>query len=349
LISQTVLKRSVKNITHYIKKEPAFLFTEILLTWHCPQRCLQCNIPEQAVGTRGMAFDKFKHIINSLDSHGTQGLVFSGGDPLLHPKIHTLLDYAGSKNFSHLHMLSTLHGAEKKIRPFIDSLIRNKVSISVSFDGLGSVADKIRGAKDVSKIVMGNMQRLDSANKAAGNPIKTGVNIVISQLNMQQVPEILEKIEQLGWMANIDLYRFSSVNHNDDDSMAIKELGSLQSLIETIKKSPAVITPNWLLDGYVDYLQDKSEKHCPYLSQPALGSKFFIYPNGDVKVCIGEAIGNIFFQTPLEMIRSGKWQEKIEEFKDCSGCWNSCYTPSSNLSGYLNKADLKKVWRILKH
>ncbi len=349
MISVNDIKRLYKNIIQFAKKHPAFLFTEILVTWHCPQRCIQCNIPDQTVGTQAMDFEKFKHIIDKLEKHGTQGIVFSGGDPILHPNIHKLLDYAGSKKFGHLHLLSTLHATEKKIRPFVNSLLKNQVSLSVSFDGFGDIADKIRGAKDVSKIVTANMKLLDYENRAAGKPIKTSINVVISQLNMEQVPDILKFSDKLGWMTNIDLYRFSSANHNKDDNMEISDLETLRTVIELTKNSSVVITPNWLLDGYVEYLQNNAQKHCPYISQPSLGSKFFIYPNGDVKVCMGEPIGNIIFQTPAEMTQTAKWHDKQKEFQDCAGCWNSCYTPSSNLSGYLNREELKKIWRVLKN
>ncbi|MEJ2545361.1 MAG: radical SAM protein [Calditrichaceae bacterium] len=326
------------------------LFTEIILTLKCSQRCLQCNIPERgALPESTMKSEDFHRIIDKLHNYGTHGIVLSGGEPLMHPNFFDLLDYTLSKNFTYLHILSNLYIPKMKALKLADLIADNGIGITTSFDGLGSVADKIRGGKNVEKITLQNMKLINEAGKKYGKSIKGSANIVISQLNVHQVIQIIDLLSELGWMVNIDLYRNSSINHNQVDEMLIADYTELQKTLDYAINSASVVTPSWLLKGYIPYLNNNFEKQCPYLSTPSLGSKFFIQPNGDVKVCIGRLAGNIIENEPGEIFRSEKWEKKKEEFKECPGCWNTCYTPAARISNYLNIKEISNILKVLKY
>lgn len=342
------LKKLTQNITHMVQRRPAFLMAEILLTYHCTQRCLQCNIPQRASAENIISLKNFSLILERLANYGTHGIVLSGGEPLLHPQIETLIEYTAEKGFLYRHILSNLYISDLKIKRLTPLLLNHKINLTCSFDGLDGIADVIRGSKHTAETVMANMEYLDGQNKKMGRPIKTSANIVISALNLEQIPAMLDYLEQLGWMTNVDIYRNSSVNHNQVDAMVIENNGLFQKTIELVKASPVVVTPPWILDGYRSFLQDDFAKNCPYLSSPALGSKFFVHPNGDVKVCIGEAAGNLLEQTPEQIFSSETWQNKIKEFKNCRGCWNTCYTPAAKISNYLTWQDVKNILHMVK-
>ncbi|MBN1407036.1 MAG: radical SAM protein [Calditrichaceae bacterium] len=338
-----------KNVSKLITHTPCMLFAEIILTLKCSQRCLQCNIPERgALPESTMKSDDFCRIINTLHNYGTHGIVLSGGEPLMHPDFFDLLEYTLNKKFTYLHILSNLFIPKLKALKLADLIAKNGMGITTSFDGLGPVADKIRGGKNVEKITVQNMEFINEAGKKYGKSIKGSANIVISQLNLHQVPQIIDLLTDLEWMINIDLYRNSSVNHNQVDEMVITDLDKLQEVLNYTLNSNAVVTPSWLLKGYIPYLKNDFHKQCPYISTPSLGSKFFIQPNGDVKVCIGKPVGNILSDKPDDIFKSQQWQRKKEEFKSCPGCWNTCYTPSARLSNYLNIKEISNILKVLK-
>jgi len=279
-----------------------------------------------------MTLSDFKTIVDRLDEYGTHGLVLSGGEALLHPQLEECLNYAMSKHFSYVHILSNLYYSQSKLESFMEMIFKHRIAISCSFDGFDEVADDIRGAEDVSKVVMGNMEYLDKENRKRGKPIKTGVNVVISQLNMHQIPAILSYLESLRWPTNVDVYYSSQ--RPEGDELKIVDFEGLRSVLERAKSSPAVITPKWILDGFIDSFHGKGPKYCPYLLSPSVGSRFFVQPNGDVKVCSGEPIGNLIAQTPQQIVDSAAWREKLKVFEACAGCWNSCYTLFSKMSRY---------------
>jgi MoaA/NifB/PqqE/SkfB family radical SAM enzyme len=341
------LSQVTKNIRSIIQGEPCIFLPEILLTYHCTQRCLQCNIPAKTTSVYNMTTDTFKIIVSRLKAHGAHGVVFSGGEPLLNIHFTDFIRYAQEINIHYLHVLTTLYLPHKKMEHLAWALISNRVHISTSFDGFNEVADKIRGAKDVSDTVLENMKTINRLNRDAAKKVKTYVNVVISQMNLHQIPEILACMQELGWMINVDLYRHTSSNHNYVDEMVIRDYDRLQEVLEIVKKSPMVFTPRWLLDGFNAYLESRFTKRCPYTDNTRLGSKISILPDGEVKVCIGQPVGNLLNSDLRQIFDSPAWRDKQQEFRACPGCWNTCYTPSSRLSSYFNTTDLKKIIKLV--
>ena len=84
-----------------------------------------------------------------------------------------------------------------------------------------------------------------------------------------------------------------------------------------------------------------------YINSPTFGSKFFIHPNGNVRVCIGEEIGNIIDQSPEEIFSTKKWENFISKFEACKGCWNACYTPFSTILNFFHLDLLRNYYKIV--
>jgi MoaA/NifB/PqqE/SkfB family radical SAM enzyme len=340
---KSVARRLGRNFNHLIHNRPAIFFTNILLTYQCTQRCLQCTIPALAHDHPRITFDNFRLIIDKLDHYGTQGITISGGEPMAHPDLPDMLAYAAGKSFTNIHLLTTLYASGNLVDRTLDAVFANDISLSCSFDGFGEVADTLRGGHDVARRVLSGIDQFNRRNKNRKRPLGAFLNIVISQSNLYQIPEILRMAESIGWKVNMDLYRWQSDNHRENDEMKITDFGQLANVIEEARKSPNVLTPDWLLDGYPGYLKDDFPKRCPYTDNTTLGSKFFIHPNGDIAVCIGDHIGNLLSEDPKEIFASTKWRERMKEFHACRGCWNTCYTPSARLSSYMNVKDLKQA------
>jgi hypothetical protein len=48
--------------------------------------------------------------------------------------------------------------------------------------------------------------------------------------------------------------------------------------------------------------------------------------NGDVHLCYGSPIGNLF-ETDLDHIFSDeKYHQRLQDYQSCHGCWTTCYT-----------------------
>jgi len=338
-----------KNITNFILRKPAIPFATILLNYHCTQRCLQCNIPQKATETNFLRFDQFRQITEKLESHGTHGIVLSGGEPVLNPDFEKIADYLGSRPLRYRHILTTLYYSKEIMQKITPILLRNRINLTCSFDGFDETADKLRGATNVSDIVSENIEYLTKQNTIAGNPLKTIINIVVSNLNIDQIERIIKYAEYNGWKFNLDIYRNSSTHHNEIDDMFIRDLRKLQSIFENAKLSSKLVTPHWLLDGYADYFEGSFQKICPYVHSPSFGSKFYIQPDGEILVCIGDSIGNIIKEDWDQIFKSCKWESRKREFRHCNGCWNSCYTSPGRLKIYIQPSFLNSAFKSIKN
>ncbi len=341
-------RRAIQNVKHMIARQPAILFTNILLTKFCTQRCLQCSIPLQATKSDVISVENFKRLVDRLDAYGTQVITLSGGEPMLHPQLEECVEYAVSKRFARVHLLTTLFGPEKLVEKTIGLVLKTGISLSVSFDGFGEVADRLRGVKDVERKVSRNIEIFRRENTKLRKPVQTGANIVINRLNLHQVPALLDYLEDLGWSTDVDIYRWASTNQRESEILKITDTPEFRKVLSRVKASPVVFTPDWLIDGFPDYLNGKTPKLCPYLDAPSTGSKFFIDPDGMVKVCIGDPVGNILEQTPEEIFSSSAWKAKLEEFRRCPSCWNTCYTTSAKLFQMQNFKDIIKALKVVK-
>jgi MoaA/NifB/PqqE/SkfB family radical SAM enzyme len=322
-----VLRKAVKNAVKTVTNEPMLFFPDILITHLCTQRCLQCSIPLTASPEKPfMDFGDFKKIVDRLDEHGTQGFVISGGEPMLHPELPEFIRYAAGKKFGRIHLLSTLYGPERLIELAVAAAIDNGISLSVSFDGIDEVGDAVRGARNVSERVMKSIEHVKKEMERKGKRIHCAVGVVLSQLNIHQTRDILGYLEQVGWLTEVDVYRWQSQSHRENDEMKFQDTKQLREAIELVKKSPIVLTPGWLLDMLPDYLDGKFEKYCPYISLPTFGTKVFIHPDGSVKSCMGEAFGNLLDETPEELFKTEAWEKQMVEKRACDGCVNTCYT-----------------------
>ncbi len=313
-------KQLPKNIGHWIKREPGWILPNLLFTYACTQRCLQCSIPLRASKEMTLTRNNLERISQSLKSYGTQGISISGGDPLAHPRLFEYLEYLVAQKYAFLHLLTNLHAADETIDRLASFVVDNGIHLTTSFDGFGDVADKIRGAEYVSDKVIRGIYLVHEANQRARRRIQTRATVVISQLNLHQIKDILQFFEKIKWEVTVDIYRFSSVNHLDNDELHIKDLAKLEEVLNIAAKSRVVVTPRFILKGFIPYLQGNYPKKCPYIDSPTLGSKFYIQPNGDVLVCKGGSIGNILRQTPKEILTYKAWSDKVEEFHQCEGC-----------------------------
>ena len=343
-----VLKRAVTNAVKTVKREPMMFFPDILITYHCTQRCLQCSIPSLASSEKPfMTLQDFRKIVDRLDEHGAQGFVISGGEPLLHSELPEFIRYAVSKNFARIHLLSTLYGPERLIERAVNAAIDAGISLSVSYDGIGEVGDRVRGARNVSDRVDKSIEYVKQQMRQKGKRIHCAVGVVLSQINVHQTKDILEHLEQVGWLTEVDVYRWQSSSQRESDELKFHDTRQLREALELVKRSPVVLTPDWLLDMMPDFLDGKTEKYCPYISLPTFGTKVFIHPDGSVRSCMGDAFGNILDQTPEELFCTDAWESQMAVKRSCEGCVNTCYTRGKVLYPTSMKelrANWEQVW-----
>ncbi|MCB5271020.1 MAG: radical SAM protein [Candidatus Cloacimonetes bacterium] len=325
------------HLKKFVLRIPSLYFCSIRLTSLCTQNCLQCGIPAQSDGSF-IDLGHFETILKKLKQHGTKRISLSGGEPAIHPELEEIFRLLAKYEFTNTALLTNLYYAEAHQDKVINLACKYNIGINSSYDGFAEMADKLRGATDVQKIVERGMQKINNAREKGDYSYRPTATMVISQINLQQIPDMIQRVKDLDWDLNIDVYRYSSHNHRELDELKIKNHDDLIDLLSLIQQTPNLKTPLWYYEGW----RKQKKKQCPYMISPTFGSKFFIQENGDLYTCLNQSLGNLLHEEIKDIFISDKWKDAKEQFAKCPGCWNNCFTVSSRAMSYLHFGTIRQ-------
>lgn len=171
---------------------------EIRLTRACNLSCRHCSVAAGKKAENELTTGEVKSIIDELSDMGALYVVFTGGEPLAHPNILNLVDYAASKG---LRVSIDTNGAllsKEKAK----ALKKAGVStIQVSIDGTKQTHDSIRGGGSFEGAVSGIENSLKEE-------IYTTINFTVSRLNQNDLGKVIELAKNLGVSA-LTMERFA--------------------------------------------------------------------------------------------------------------------------------------------
>ena len=325
------------HLKKFVLRVPSLYFCSIRLTSLCTQNCMQCSIPAQSDGSF-IELEHFETILKKLKQHGSKRITLTGGEPGIHPHLEEIFRLLAKYEFTNTALLTNLYYSEDLQDKVIDLACKYEIGINTSYDGLDGVADKLRGATDVQSTVERGMHKLNDAIAQGVYTHRPTATVVISQLNLHQIPRLIERIKDLGWNLNIDMYRYSSDNHRELNEMKIKDHDKLLELVPLIQQTQHLKTPLWYYEGW----KKQKQKQCPYMISPTFGSKFFIHENGDLHTCLHKSLGNLLQEEIKDIFLSDQWKDAKAQFAECPGCWNTCYTISSRAMSYLHLGTIRQ-------
>ncbi|NUM80759.1 radical SAM protein [bacterium] len=315
----------LNNLAH---RRPFNSSTEVRITYKCTQRCRQCVIPFK--NTHTMTVDEFKHVMANLREYGAYVGFISGGETTMVDGLPEMMLEA-NRTFQYATTLVTgLYNKWHIIEPAVRVCLENGMHIQTSFDGLGELGDDLRGAKNYAQVISDNMKSIaDMRASIQKNSKKKSLlyaNTVISNLNMEQIPDILAHVKNLKWKSTIGMYHTLTFSTRYNDDMVIQPGERLDKLIAFLTNNPDVMNLDSFIAGIKPYVSNPDLNWCPFVKSPYLSTRTTIMENGDVHMCKGNPIGNVFRQRLTEIYSSYEYRQRIDEYKQCNGCWTTCYT-----------------------
>ena len=318
------VKPTIKGIGHAIKKLPLNSSTEIRLTRLCSQRCRQCSVYERTTDPPSMSLERFQILAQRLRDYGAYIGFISGGEATLVPDLDKILLEA-KKTFSIATTLVTgLYNKPEIIQRIGRVALKNNINIQTSLDGLGAVGDSLRGVKNFSDTVLNHMKWL--TENRIGSKSLLYANIVLNNLNLDQVPELIQRARDIGWKVTIGLYHTLTMTTRSDDELRLLPGSRLEKLLSFLENNPDIMNLNSFIQGIEPFIAGTKRKICAFVDSPVLSTRLTIMENADVHLCYGAPIGNIF-ETDLEEIFSCEsYRQRLNEYRNCHGCWTTCYT-----------------------
>lgn len=295
-----------------------------------------------------MSWENFQIIVERLKAYGAYIGFISGGEATLVPHLDKILLEAKKTFVSATTLVTGLYNKTALIQKFGRIALENDINVQTSLDGLNGLGDNLRGAKNFSATVLQHMAWL-SKNRANSKSLLYA-NIVINNLNLEQVPEIIQRVKDLGWKTTIGVYHTLTSTTRYDDEMKLQTGKRLDKLLKFLDGNHDILNLNSFITGIGDFVKRGRSDFCAFVDAPALATRTTIMENGDVHLCYGESIGNLLNQSLADIFSNGEYQRRISEYKQCQGCWTTCYSQRYLLIHPRSFKELahniKKVWRL---
>jgi len=159
------------------------------MTRRCNLKCVHCY-----AHAKDKSFDnelttaQAMEMIDDLSAFGVPVLLFSGGEPLAHPDLIQLAEYAVKKGMrAVISTNGTLITAEKA-RQLKDIGLSH---VGISLDGMEEIHDRFRAVKGAFKAAIDGIRN----TQAAG--IKVGLRFTINRFNVGEIPKIFDLLEEM--------------------------------------------------------------------------------------------------------------------------------------------------------
>ena len=155
----------------------------------CNCRCVMCDIWKGNKNLKQLTENDIKDLLISFKKLGTQQVLMSGGEALLHKGFFELCELLKKENLN-VTLLSTgllLQKQASRLLELVDDII-------VSLDGTEKIHDSIRNINGAFKLLQEGVRFIKSQN----NAYKITARTVIHRLNYQAWPEIIECAEEMG-------------------------------------------------------------------------------------------------------------------------------------------------------
>jgi len=318
------INTTIKGIGNAVKRYPLNSSTEIRLTRLCSQRCRQCSVYDRTTDPPSLSYERFQMLAQRLRDYGAYIGFISGGEATLVPDLDKILIEA-KKTFSMATTLVTgLYNKTEIIQRIGSLALENNINIQTSLDGFSAVGDYLRGVKNFSDTVLNHMKWL-TANRN-GSKSLLYANIVLNNLNLDQVPELIQRARDMDWKITIGLYHTLTTTTRSDDELRLRPGGQFEKVLGFLESNPDIMNLNSFIKGIEPFIAGNQKKICAFVDSPVLATRVTIMENGDVHLCYGSPIGNIFAANLDEIFSSNRYQQRLQEYRNCRGCWTTCYT-----------------------
>lgn len=168
-----------------IDKKPVVVWN---MTQRCNLKCVHCYARSEDISyDNELTHDQAIAMMDDLADFGVPVLLFSGGEPLVHPRLVEYAQYAVSKGMrAVISTNGTLITREK-------AKILKDIGLSyvgISLDGLESTHDMFRGVPGSFKRAIAAIEHCQAAG------IKVGLRFTINKRNVKDIPGIFDLLEE---------------------------------------------------------------------------------------------------------------------------------------------------------
>lgn len=306
------------------RPEPRSLFLH--LTHRCNLSCTHCYAGDRPSETpRDLPTRVVFSLFEQIKEAGGGAVTLSGGEPLLHPDIRSILAHARPELEIRLLTNGTLINQN-----WADILAGQKARVQVSLDGsCPEVHDAIRGKGSFEKTV-----RAVALLQEAGLGSQVNLATTVMRQNLADLPKIIDRAKQMG----VPLVRFLPVRKRGTAVRNWEQIGKnltrqdaeqfYDFVIHTNRDRSACTEVSCGLSGFMLAMPDETDDDiwCPVGRQLVVDVDGSAYPCAAMMTpefrmgsVFTESVEDLFFGTPMKMVCQAL-TERRQEIERCAAC-----------------------------
>jgi MoaA/NifB/PqqE/SkfB family radical SAM enzyme len=319
----------------------------VFVTEDCNFRCPMCHVvnSRQKQHLQMLSFQTIKKIADEVCNSGVS-FQLSGGEPLLHPEIISIIKYLHSK---HIPTGLVTNGLllEKYAKQLVDSGLD---FLAISLDGPDETTQFKRGyvSGSFEQIILG----IKKICQLRGNKTFPNIRVatVINQTNFNKIDQIYSVFKDISidhWSISHFFYYYNEIKSNQNkffkkhhtgndvwgqnignkkEYFTLKQRQVLKQKINYIKK---IKNPKFIISfNNIDidkYYSGQKPSKTSFCDSPL--RQIFLRGNGDVEICHGFTAGNIHKQSLKEIWHNkavNNFRTIIANNKTIPACFRCC-------------------------
>lgn len=196
------------------------------LTNLCNLKCPYCHVNVEERKNTALGFNRSINLLREMKQSGFSTVIFSGGEPLLYPKLEELLSESKC-----LGLKSDICTNGVLINNSSVSMLKKYLSnITITMDSISSIDfDLMKGVKGVHKSVIEGIQLLLS------NRFNVNITIVVTSLNLKDIDATVDYLFGIG-VRSISLLGLYDFHSSEDYRLSYQQQVMLTSIIQNIIK-----------------------------------------------------------------------------------------------------------------
>lgn len=321
----------------YIFRAP--LSVQFEITHECNNSCVFCH--NDLARIHIITLEDAKRIMDELANANVFTVIFTGGEPLLHPELHKMIEYANSLNLE-VGLITNGILLEERLEQLLEAGKISRFQISILGHNSKLHDELVNNPGAFEKAIKG-------LKMAYERGVKVNINTTITKKNIAYVEDISKVVRDNG-ANSYTVTRYIPVNNNEDEMFpTIKEMNELLRTLIRINKAFSAKMLNAMPYCSIDS-DIKREDYKKVLTRCDGGLTWgTITPLGDLVPCPcwQNDCGNILNSSMkeswqesqfLKSLRTGKFYpdecKGCPDFKEClAGCRGCSTSYSGNVSG----------------
>lgn len=326
------------------------IYVQFAVSKYCNLKCSMCQAVESRKEERELSLEEIGKLAGVLEKLGSGIIILTGGEPLLRRDLAQIIQAFTAKGLEVRLQTNGLLADEERIKALLAAGLKEvTLSLDTLYPDKQDVINNQQGSWDKTIRALALFSRILPRR---GN--MTGVNTVVSKMNIEEVPKIIDFVTRIGFYSSLIPVHLSSDKDNDfivrakgdDFRFSESDFGAIDrvyaEIIRMKKKGFHVHnslrflkeSPKFLKYGRVKWRCDSPDLY------------FSVSPQGYFLPCVdlkGEK--SMLDDDFIEVFYSRPFQDSVKEaVKNCPGCFYACY-PEVSYFCRDPKTTLERLWQ----